>query len=159
MVQLRFFDSSFQCETFASSFDSGMLHGLEIFSFVPKFNSKSLRKSSFIRNLSEAINSPGCGKRSPRCSGSHVGLHIHGFPVSMNDPRPNLCRRLSLLCQLVGENRFSLADVALRTMFARVTIKQALMSGVPVAVAVAGLLVKDRLDFCRQRINIAIKRI
>ena len=50
---------------------------------------------------------------------------------------------------LVGEHRFLLSDIALRTMLAGITIKQALVSGVSVAVAIAWLLIKDRLDFGR----------
>src|SRR5258708_7446809 len=84
---------------------------------------------------------------------------VYRFPIALDDRGPDLLWGFSPPRQLVGKHRFLLADVALRAVLRDVTIEQALVSGVPVAIAVAWLLVQNGLDLCRKRVNVAIERI
>ncbi len=71
----------------------------------------------------------------------HVRIHVHQAPIAANNRSSNLGRRLSLLRELVGKHRFLLTNIAFRSVRAGEAIEQALVSGVPVAIAVARLLI------------------
>jgi len=79
--------------------------------------------------------------------GGHVRIQIRRPPIASNNRGANLRGRLPLLRQLIGEHRFLLANVALRSVHPSEAIQQALVPRMPVAIAVARLLVQNRPDF------------
>ena len=77
----------------------------------------------------------------------------------MNDDDPDLSRSLAQLGLFIGVHGFFLAGVADGTVAVHKAIEQALVAGVPVAMAVAWLLVKHGLHLGCQRIDVLRLRI
>ena len=83
-----------------------------------------------------------------------VFAHINGLPISAFDAFANLRCGLAFLGLLVAVKRFTYANVAARAVLAHKAIEQAAVPLAAVAVAVAGLLVKNFFTECRHSVSV-----
>src|SRR5215472_7022190 len=87
-----------------------------------------------------------CFGRESSLQGFAVFRGIHRFPFALDDSSANLSRRFAFMSLLVAVEILIDAGAAAGAVFACETIEQTRVAFAPVAVAIAGLLVKRLLD-------------
>src|SRR5580704_9068618 len=105
-----------------------------------------------------ATSGTSCGESIGR-QGVVVLREVYIFPLAVHDFLANLRRGLSLLRFGVGEDRFLLAQHAMRAVIIREAIEQTLVADFLIAPAITGLLIEEFLFFSGQGVNVLCLRV